>query len=254
MQPQIADNWYETFFQGINCEIWEKAIPAEYTSQEVDFAISEMNTRRGAHILDIPCGFGRHAVELARRGFEVTGVDISETFITTLQQKTKDEKLNIHPVHTDVLRFKTEDQFSAAICMGNSFGYFEWKHMNTFIQNVASCLVSGGRFIINSGMIAESILPNFLHYSNHKSYTIGDIRMDVSNFYNAVSSYMVSTLQYTKNGNIEEHAFKHYVFTMGEINRMMLAAGLIIVTCYASIEKTTYKLGDQQVYIIAEKV
>lgn len=254
MQPQIADNWYETFFQGINCEIWEKAIPPEYTRQEVDFVIREMNTPPGAHILDIPCGFGRHAAELARRGFEVTGVDLSETFITALDKTTKDEKLNIHPVHSDVLRFNNKTQFSGAICMGNSFGYFEWKHMNTFLQNVASCLAIGGRFIINSGMIAESILPNFLNYSNHKSYTIGDIRMDVSNFYNAEYSYMVSTLQYTKNGNVEEHAFKHYVFTLGEIQRMLLAAGLKIVTCYGSIEKATYKLGDQQVYIIAEKL
>jgi cyclopropane fatty-acyl-phospholipid synthase-like methyltransferase len=253
MQPQIADNWYETFFQGINCEIWEKAIPAEYTSKEVDFIIGEMNLRPGAHVLDIPCGFGRHSVELAKRGFEVTGVDLSERFITTLKKHTKAEKLNIHPVHADILRFKTKKEFAGAVCLGNSFGYFEWKHMNTFIQKVASCLATGARFIINSGMVAESVIPNLLNYSNHKSYTIADIRMDVSNFYNFENSYVVSNLQYTKNGNVEEHAFKHYVFTIGEIHRMLQSAGFKTITSYGSIEKAHYKLGDQQVYIIAEK-
>jgi cyclopropane fatty-acyl-phospholipid synthase-like methyltransferase len=253
MQPQIADNWYETFFQGINCEIWEKAIPAEFTSKEVDFVIGEMNVRPGAHILDIPCGFGRHSVELAKRGFQVTGVDLSETFISTLKKKLKEEKLNIHPVHADVLRYNTKEKFSGAICLGNSFGYFELKHMNTFIQKVASFLTTNGRFVINSGMVAESILPNFLNYSNHKTYTVGDIRMDVSNFYNSENSYMVSNLQYTKNGNVEEHVFKHYVFTIGEITRMLQSAGLKTIASYGSIERAPYKLGDQQVYIIAEK-
>ena len=253
MQPQIADNWYETFFQGINCEVWENAIPQEITNQEVDFIVSELKLNSGTRILDIPCGFGRHALELAKRGFRVTGVDISETFINNLNSKIRAESLDIRAIHADILTIDLSEKYDGAICMGNSFGYFDVEHMKVFISKISSALHSGARFIINSGMIAESILSNFTHYSNNSSYTIGDITMDVSNYYDPGNSYMVSKLVYTKNGSVEEHAFKHHVFTMGEVNRLLQSVGLKVISMYGSLEKIPFKIGDRQVYLVAEK-
>jgi cyclopropane fatty-acyl-phospholipid synthase-like methyltransferase len=54
MTNQVNDNWYEDFFQGINCELWENAIPTEATKQEVDFLLNELNLQKGQHILDVP--------------------------------------------------------------------------------------------------------------------------------------------------------------------------------------------------------
>ena len=58
MLKEISDNWYEDFFQGINCELWGNAIPPDVTKQEVDFLLRELNLQKGQKILDIPCGFG----------------------------------------------------------------------------------------------------------------------------------------------------------------------------------------------------
>ena len=106
---------------------------------------------------------------------------------------------------------------------------------------------------MNSGIIAESILPNFAHYSENKTYTVGDIRMDVTNVYHVEDSYMVSNLLYTKDGKTEEHAYKHYVFTLGEVKRLLKLYGLHTIAAYSSTSKSAYKLGDQQVYIVAQK-
>ena len=89
MTTSVADNWYEDFFQGINCELWEKAVSANWTNQEVDFLVAELDLKTRQSLLDIPCGFGRHSIELAKRGFNVTGVDISQTFIRGLTEKIK---------------------------------------------------------------------------------------------------------------------------------------------------------------------
>ena len=97
------------------------------------------------------------------------------------------------------------------MCLGNSFGYFNFDRMKLFVEKVSSWLETGSKFIINSGMIAESILPNFSHYSENKTYTIGDITMDVTNVYHVEDSYMVSNLLYTKGGKREEHSYKHYL-------------------------------------------
>jgi len=253
MVNKISDNWYEDFFQGITCEIWEKAIPTDMTKQEVDFLLSELNLQKGQHILDIPCGFGRHAIELSKRGFNVTGIDISETFIKGLTTKIISEKLNIKAIQADILAIQLNDNFSGAVCLGNSFGYFNMDRMKLFVEKVSSTLEAGSKFIINSGMVAESILPNFINYSKNNSYNVGNITMDVTNIYNVEDSCMISSLLYTKEGKTEEHSFKHYVFTLGEIKRLLKLYGLNTIATYSSRSKEEYNLGDQEVYIIAKK-
>jgi cyclopropane fatty-acyl-phospholipid synthase-like methyltransferase len=254
MVNQLNDNWYEDFFQGINCEIWENAIPADWTKQELDFLISELNLQQGQSILDVPCGFGRHAIEFAKRGFHVTGIDISERFIKSLVNRISLENLNIKAVREDILAVNLSEKFSAAVCLGNSFGYFSFDKMKLFVEKVAASLETGGKFIINSGMIAESILPNFLNYSKNNSYTVGNIKMDITNIYNVEDSYMVANLLYTKEGTTEEHFFKHYVFTLGEVKRLLKLCGLSTIATYNSPSKEEYHCGDKQVYIVAQKL
>ncbi len=253
MTNQITDNWYENFFQGINCEIWEKALPDSVTIQEVDFLVSEMFLPQGCRILDIPCGFGRHSIELSKRGYNLTGIDISETFINSLNNRITSENLNIKTIHADILNVQLNEKFSGAFCLGNSFGYFNIDKMKSFVEKISSVLETGSKFIINSGMVAESILPNFLHYSKNNKYTVGNITMEVTNTYVANESYMISTLLYTKENQKEEHGFKHYVYTLGEILRLLKSSGFSIVSTYGSTNKEGYKLGDHQIYIVAEK-
>ncbi|MDQ6755815.1 MAG: methyltransferase domain-containing protein, partial [Bacteroidota bacterium] len=237
MKNNINDNWYEDFFQGINCELWKKAVSGDWTKQEVDFLTDELKLKPAQHLLDIPCGFGRHSIEFEKRGFNVTGIDISQTYISALKQKIKSDNLNINAVHTDILTMSLSQKFSGAICMGNSFGYFNFNKMKVFVEKVSSVLETGARFIINSGMVAESILPNF---SKNKSYTIENIKMDITNIYNVDDSYMNSHILYTKENKTEEHSFKHYVFTIAEIKRLLKLYSLKTIATYSSPNRTPF--------------
>ncbi len=253
LATNVSDNWYEDFFKGINCELWENAISTDVTRQEVDFLLNELGIQSGQSILDVPCGFGRHAIEFAKKGFNVTGIDISETFIKGLADKIHTEKLSIKAQCADILTVNITQKFSAAVCLGNSFGYFNKQRMKIFVEKVAASLQAGAKFIINSGMVAESVLPNFSHYNKVNVYTVGNITMNVFNQYNVQDSFMVSRLLYTKEGNTEEHIFKHYVYTLGEINRLLKLYGLHTIATYSSTLKEEYTLADKQVYIVAIK-
>jgi cyclopropane fatty-acyl-phospholipid synthase-like methyltransferase len=250
MTDRVKDNWYEDFFQGINCELWEKAVPDDFTKKEVDFLVSELNVGSNQSVLDIPCGFGRHSVELAKRGYQVTGVDISERFIKNLNKKVLSDKLPVQTILGDILTIDIKQKFAGAVCMGNSFGYFDIDKMKLFVDKVSSCLTIGSKFIINSGMIAESILANF---PKNKSFTVENITMDITNTYNEPDSYMISNIVYTKENVKEEHSFKHYVFTLGEVKRLLKGCGFKINAVYSSPAKEEFKLGDPQIYIVAEK-
>lgn len=200
--------------------------------------------------MDIPCGTGRHAVKLAKKGFNITCFDISDEFITGLGQKVKDENLSIQIIHGNILTSELTGSFDGAFCLGNSFGYFDYEGMKVFIQKVAACLRPASRFIINSGMVAESILPRI---PPEKTYDLGDLTMQVNNEYVVSDSYMISHLKYTKSNHSEEHSFKHYVYSIGEIRRLLALYGIHILALYSAVDKTIYKLGEAQVYIIAEK-
>lgn len=250
MNTTIRNEWYTDFFSGLNCEMWEKAVTTEWTEQEVDFLINALAIQPGDEVLDIPCGFGRHAIELAKRGFQMTGIDISAEFLQTLQERVDAEQLSIHIVHGDILTTPIESSFDGAYCMGNSFGYVDYEGMNQFVEKVASALKPGARFVINSGLVAESILPNFPKTGH---YVLGDLTMDISNAYVIGDSYMATTLTYTKEDRSEVHRFKHYVYTLSEIKRLLSKHGLRTVAVYNSTEKLDYQLGDRQIYLVAEK-
>lgn len=250
MNTTINNNWYETFFSGLNCEMWEKAVTPEWTTQEVDFLISELNVLPGAALLDIPCGHGRHTIELAKRGFNLTGLDLSTEFLQTLTRQIATEQATVRVIHGDILTTKIDGTFDGAYCLGNSFGYVDYDGMNTFVEKVAAVLTSGARFVINSGLVAESILPDFPKTGH---YPLDGIAMDIRNKYVVGESCMATELTYTKAGQTEVHHFKHYVYTLSEIKRLLAIYGLQTVAVYNSTEKLPYQLGDKQIYLVAEK-
>jgi cyclopropane fatty-acyl-phospholipid synthase-like methyltransferase len=247
----VENEWYENFFSGLNCEMWEKAVTPEWTTREANFLIATLNVKPGATLLDIPCGNGRHTVELAKRGFRLTGLDISAEYVQKLNQQVETEQLPVEVIHGNILTTEIAHTFDGAYCMGNSFGYVNSEGMNVFVKKIAAALKPGARFVVNSGLVAESILPNF---PKTNRYVLGDLTMDINNSYVIDESYMATQLTYTKAARTEVHNFKHYVYTLSEIKRWMERYGMRTIAVYNSTEMEPYKLGDQQMYLVAEKL
>jgi len=250
MDTTIENDWYTDFFSGLNCEMWEKAVSPEWTEREVDFLLTTLTVQPGASVLDIQCGNGRHLIELAKRGFRPTGFDISAEFLTMLKEQAEAEQLSVQVIQGDILTTRIEPAFDGAYCLGNGFGYVDYEGMNAFVKNVADALKPTARFVVHSGLVAESILPNF---PKTGQYELGDLLMDISNSYVIDGGYMATELTYTKAGRSEKHYFKHYVYTLAEIKRLLARYGLQTIAVYNSTEKGAYQLGDQQIYLVAEK-
>ena len=170
-----------------------------------------------------------------------------------LNAKIQAEKLNITAITGDILSTEITGKFSGAVCLGNSFGYFNMDKMKIFVGKVAAALEPGAKFIINSGMIAESILPHLMKPEEDNVYTVGNIRMEITNTYHVEDSFLVSNLLFTKEGETKNDVFKHYVFTLAEVKRLLKSVGLSTLATYSSFAKEVYKLGDPQVYIVAQK-
>lgn len=250
MNTSAPDNWYESFFSGVNCEMWEKAGTKEMTTTEVDFLIDVFDLPTGSNLLDLPCGNGRHSIELTKHGFQMTAFDISETFIKTLQQKVREQQLDIEVIHTNILTHQLNGSFDGAFCIGNSFGYFPYEQMELFTQKVAAVLKPGAKWIVNTGLAAESFLAKFIH---EKTYELDGLTMHIHNDYDEWNSCLLTTLTYTKNNQQEIQRFKNHVYTVAEIIRLLKKQGLQTIALYSSTDKTEYHLGGPQLYLVAEK-
>jgi cyclopropane fatty-acyl-phospholipid synthase-like methyltransferase len=250
MDNTIPNNWYETFFSGINCEMWEKAVTPEWTNAEVSFIKDVLNVQLGAAILDIPCGTGRHSVALANDGYLLTAVDISKEYITALKKKVEEQKLNIEVIEGNILSLQLTGSFDGAFCLGNSFGYFNYEGMLTFINKVSKTLKQGAKWVINSGLMAESFLPKFI---KENKYELPGFTMEINNDYDEWNSCLLTILTYTKDGKQETHRFKHHVYTVAELIRMLDKFELKTIALYNSTKKTTYKLSDVQLFLVVEK-
>jgi SAM-dependent methyltransferase len=105
----------------------------------------------GPRILDFCCGFGRITLELARRGFAASGVDITESYLRTAREEAAYEKLDVEFIHSDVRSFKRPGFFDAAVNLYISFGYFEDPAEDLLmLRNVHESLKPGGSLIIET--------------------------------------------------------------------------------------------------------
>ncbi|MFH1652210.1 MAG: class I SAM-dependent methyltransferase, partial [Chloroflexota bacterium] len=123
----------------------------EGTPLEVDGIISLLGISPGMHILDLGCGPGRHSLELARRGFRVTGVDRTRVYLDEASQRAAVAGLDIEFVHEDMRSFYREGVFDAAINMLTSFSYFEDPEEDRqVVANVYRSLKPGGVFLLET--------------------------------------------------------------------------------------------------------
>ncbi len=95
------------------------------TPTEVDHLTILLALRRGAHLLDLCCGPGRHSLEFARRGFKITGVDRTARYLEQAREAARKERLDVEFVQSDMREFIRPAAFDGAISMFTSFGYFD---------------------------------------------------------------------------------------------------------------------------------
>lgn len=249
--------WYHTFFHGLPQEAWKAAQTEEQTQLDLELLVETLNFGPDDRLLDVFCGYGRHALPLARMGARVTGVDISVDYIAEMQGVIDAEKLRVVALADDFLSmpensFGSPAPFDAAYCMGNSFSFFPRTDMLAFLTRIANRLKPGGRFLAHSEMIAESVLPD---YQARNWQPIGDnILFLVENEYDPLESRIDSHLIYVRNGDRQTRMAQHYVYTLAELRQLFTEAGLPVIACYGTVEGEPYALGDGAVWIVAERM
>ena len=143
--------WYESLFENYG-EKYESEPFAQGTVGECDFIEQELGYKKDLKIIDIGCGTGRHAIELTKRGYQVTGIDLSESLLEKARKKAAEQGLEIQFLHHDARNLPFEQQFDVAIMMcEGAFPLMETDEMNyEILQNVSKSLKGKAKFIFTT--------------------------------------------------------------------------------------------------------
>lgn len=245
------NNINDTYFDGYYKEIWRTAIPDILTEKEVDFIIPFFNLQAGSKVLDVMCGYGRHAIALAKKGINVTAVDNLVDYITEIEKISEAEHLPLKALQSDIIDFKADDIFDLVICMGNSLNFFNKKDTVSLLKAFSSCLKSGGQVLINTWSLAETVMKNFKEKSWNK---VGELKfLTESKFLFHPARIETESIVITPDCKTEVKTGIDYIFSLNEMEDMLNAAGLTLKEIYSVPGKKIFALGEPRAYLIAQK-
>ncbi len=143
--------WYEELFENYG-EQYDKESFTQGTTGECDFIEKELDYDKSLKIIDIGCGTGRHSIELTKRGYSITGIDLSEAQLRKARAKAEGGNLKIEFLKHDARNLPFDKRFDVAImlCEGG-FPLMETDEMNfEILKNVAQSLKSSAKFIFTT--------------------------------------------------------------------------------------------------------
>ena len=143
--------WYELLFENYGKKYDSESF-THGTVGECDFIEKELQSNKSLKILDVGCGTGRHAIELSKRGYNVTGIDLSESQLKRAKEKAKTANLCIDFQCQDARNLPFTGEFDAAImlCEGG-FSLMETDEMNfEILKNVTKSLKPQAKFIFTT--------------------------------------------------------------------------------------------------------
>lgn len=247
-----SGNLNNSFFDGYYKDIWRQIFPEKTTLAETEFLVTEANLRKESFVLDIMCGYGRHSIELAKRGINITAVDNLSEYINEIKEKSLIERLEIDTILGDVLEVQIDRQFDSAICMGNSLQFFNQEDTMHLLSNISSHLKPGGKFIINTWSIAEIAIKQYkekswgrfndLLYLTDSKYLLNPARIETT------------SIIITDKGEREEKASIDYIFSISELESMLNKTGFKLKEIYSIPGKKVFTVGEPRAYIVAEKI
>ncbi|MBL6982563.1 MAG: class I SAM-dependent methyltransferase, partial [Anaerolineales bacterium] len=212
-------------------------LTAERTSKEVDFVIAQTALEQGSSILDVGCGFGRHSIELARRGYDVVGIDPSEAMISAANQRAAEVWENPKFMQARGEEFSSEDKFDAAICLFTTLGQIDEIGENTgLVKRVAEALSPEGMFIIevpNLHWLAENIKTSE-RFGDDENYT------EITRELNQETNIVTENFEVVSPEKNKEYLLRYRLLTQKELGKLLSEARFATKAIYGDYDGHPY--------------
>lgn len=243
--------WFEDIFD----EDYLRTLPfltPQATQMEAQFVMDALAISAGSQVLDVGCGYGRHAMELAARGYHVVGLDSSLPLLLRGADEAQRRGLTINFVHGDMRDMAFEAQFDGAYCLFSTFGYFDDETNKKTAQNICRALKPGARCVFEvlnrDYIIAE--LPLRVWWEGDGCVVLEEVD------FNYFSSRLISNRSVVfDDGRQLEQEISIRSFGLHELGKLLHSAGFRVVEVSGNMITKGRFFGAQSrdIVVIAER-
>jgi ubiquinone/menaquinone biosynthesis C-methylase UbiE len=243
-------NEWEQFFNSVYAPNYEKEVFTNNTASELGFLVDEFKLPKGAAILDVGCGTGRHSIGLALHGYKMTGVDISQDMLNIAREEARRQHVEIELIHSDAQSFVTKTNFDGAICLcEGAFGLLgsaddPFEHDVKILKNIYRSLKNEAKFILTCLSSLRTI----------RMYSDTDVAQGK---FNVLTMVDTTEMEIETGEGKKKITVRERVYTPSELRRILQIAGFKVEHIFGgtagSWNRQTPKLDEYELMVICRK-
>lgn len=243
-------SWWQVYFGDLYLRTFQARVAPDRTAQEVAGVMTFLDLRPGARLLDLACGQGRHAVPLARLGYRVAGLDLSDYLLRRARGAAAKAQVQVQWLQGDMRRLPWGEQFDACISLFTAFGYFDQEEQNQqVLEEVWRVLKPGGQFLLdvsNRDYYLLRMLP-YAWWRHEDAIILEETTFDPD------TCRFATSFTWVEDGRTEtlEHSVRHY--TVPELRNMLRRAGLEPMALYGGFDGRPLGLDSERLILVARK-
>ena len=240
-----SEDFWETWYPFMFREERFEAGPAEVEN------ILELTTFQGQEVLDLACGPGRHAVELAKRGLQVTAVDRTAFLLEKARKRATDAGVDIEFVEADMRDFVRPDAYDLVINMFTAFGYFDDKEEDVgVLRNVRSSLRAGGALVMD--VVGKEWLAQHFEPTQSTELDDGTLIVRTHEVFDGWSR-LRNEWFLIRGDEIKRFRFHHTVYSGQELKSKLLEAGFEQVDLFGDLRGGEYGTEAERLVAVARR-
>lgn len=238
---------WEVFFDA-HAAVYDDQAYTTDTLSEVDFLIDELQLLPGSEILDVGCGTGRHSIELAKRGYAPTGLDLSSEMLSRADAAAKAANVSVQWIRGDATAFEFPERFDAAICLcEGAFGLLG--RDDDPIDQPLSILCNVSRSLKPEGRALFTVLNGAAMLRKHQNDDVSEGRFDPSS--------MVASSEVPPRDGLPAIAVRERGFLPTELRLLFRMAGMLVTDIWGGTAgnwgRRPLDLDEIEIMIVARK-
>ncbi len=246
-----TDEQWSTFFDEAYLPLYAPFLSMEKTRQEVDALLHLINLPQGSTVLDLGCGYGRHALLLATMGYQVTGLDKSQYLLHQAEVAALAQGVQIRWVHGDMRDIPFLNEFDAVLSLFSSFVYFEEEENLHVLRQMQRALKPSGFLLIDTLSLFR-LIRNFTpsgitHYDN------GLIVLEERRFDLLTSRNEVQITLLHPDGQRRQYQYSMRLYTPAELGVLCASVGLPVQAYYGGLDGSAVTM-ESRLVIVSRKV
>ncbi|HEX5724331.1 MAG TPA: class I SAM-dependent methyltransferase [Longimicrobiaceae bacterium] len=243
------DPWWERYFDETFIDLYRDFLTPERTAREVAGLREMLMLQPGAEVLDVACGWGRHAVALAQAGFRVTGLDLSETLLEAARRRAEKEGVEVDFVHGDMRALPWTERFDVVLSLFSSLGYFGSDEEDLRVLRGACAALKPGGFFLLETMHRDHVAGR---YADRDWWETGDGTLVwVEREFDAVEGVSREWTRWRRGGRTGEKYHEIRIRTATEWDVLLRQAGLTPVEWHGDWELAPFVQGSEDLIVVA---